>query len=150
MHKFILADISCPDVSYGVMAGLQGRHWGGYLRIRSDFAKTPETLYECLSDGSLTHGGIICTSGNVRNSNLYVTGGALMQISLYAGAGYGRRTLSWQDIEGNWARVSDWSHKGLTIDAGMFLSWKYLAFSVGLSTLSFKTYTFSIGIGLRL
>lgn len=154
LRKFILADVSFPDMSYGVMAGLQGRRWGGYLHFRSDFVQTPETLYECLSDGSLPHGGKMWTSGDTRSSNLYITSGALMQIvdwlSVYAGTGYGRRTLAWQDIDGNWARVSDWSHKGLTIDAGLLLSWRNLAFSAGLSTLNFKTCTFSLGIGLRL
>ena len=71
-------------------------------------------------------------------------------LSVYAGAGYGRRTLAWQDIDGNWARVSDWSHKGLTIDAGLLLSWRNLAFSAGLVTLNFKTCIFSLGIGVRL
>jgi hypothetical protein len=154
LRKFILADVSFPDMSYGLMAGLQGRRCGGYLRFRSDFTKTPETLYECLSDGSLPHGGKMWTSGDIRNSNLYITGGALVQIvdwlSVYVGAGYGRRTLAWQDIDGNWARVSDWSRKGLTIDAGLLLSWRNLAFSAGLSTMTFKTCVFSLGIGVRL
>ena len=154
LKKFILADISFPDMSYGVMAGLQGRRWGGYLRFRSDFVKAPATSYECHSDGSLPNGGRMWTSGDTRTSNIYITGGALVQIvdwlSVYAGAGYGHRTLAWQDIDGNWARVSDWSHKGLTIDAGLLLSWRNLAFSAGLSTLSFKTCTFSLGIGLCL
>lgn len=154
VRKFILADITCPDMSYGLMAGHLGRRWGGYLRFRSAFVKTPETLYECLSDGSLPHGGKMWTSGDTRSSNLYITGGALVQIvdwiSLYAGAGYGCRTLAWQDIDGNWARVSDWSHKGLTIDAGLLLSWRNFAFSAGLSTVTFKTCTFSLGIGICL
>lgn len=154
LRKFILADITCPDMSYGMMAGLQGRRWGGFLHFRSDFAKTPETLYECLSDGSLLNGGKIWTSGESVNSNLYITVGTLIQVvdwlSVYAGTGYGRRTLAWQDIDGNWARVSDWSHEGLTIDAGLLLSWRNLAFSAGLSTLTFKTCTFSLGIGVCL
>ena len=94
------------------------------------------------------------TSGYTRSSNMYITVGALVQIvdwlSVYSGAGYGRRTLAWQDIGGSWARVSDWSHKGLTIDAGLLLSWRNLAFSAGLSTMTFKTCAFSLGIGLRL
>lgn len=154
MRKFILADVSLPDMSYGLMAGLQGRRWGGYLRFRSAFVKAPATSYECLSDMSLPRGGKIWTSGESVSSNLYVTFGALMQVvdwlSVYAGAGYGRRTLAWQDIDGNWARVSDWSRKGLTIDAGLLLSWRNLAFSAGLSTMTFKTCTFSLGIGVRL
>ena len=154
MHQFILAEISFTDMSYGVMAGLQGRRWGGYIRFRSDFAKTPETSYECYSDGSLPNGGEMWTSGDTRTSILYITGGALVQIvdwlSVYSGAGYGRRALAWQDISGTWAKVSDWWHKGLTIDAGLLLSWRNLAFSVGLSTMTFKTCTFSLGVGVRL
>ena len=151
LRNFILADVSFTDMSYGVMAGLQGRRWGGYLRFRSDFTKTPETLYECLSDGSLPRGGKIWTSGDTRNSNLYITGGALVQIvdwlSVYAGAGYGRRTLAWQDIDGNWAEVSDWSVKGLEMEAGAIFRWNRMAFSAGVSTIRFRTCSATLGVG---
>lgn len=33
------------------------------------------------------------------------------RMSLYVGAGYGNRQLLWQDIDGQWVRVSDWSAK---------------------------------------
>lgn len=153
VRKFILADITCPEMSYGLMAGLQGRRWGGYLRFRSAFVKTPETLYECLSDGSLPDGGKIWTSGDARSSNLYITGGALMQVvdwlSVYAGAGYGRRTLAWQDIDGNWAEVSDFSCRGPAFEAGLIFSYRRLAFSAGVSSISFKTAALTAGIGLK-
>ena len=153
VRKFILADITCPEMSYGLMAGLQGRRWGGYLRFRSAFVKTPETLYECLSDGALPNGGKMWTSGDTRSSNLYITGGALMQVadwlSVYAGAGYGRRTLAWQDIDGNWARVSDWSRRGPAFETGMIFSYRRLAFSAGVSSILFKTAALTAGIGLK-
>ena len=31
---------------------------------------------------------------------------SVLLLSLYAGVGYGRRQLSWQDIDGQWAGVS--------------------------------------------
>lgn len=152
-RKFILADITCPEMSYGLMAGLQGRRWGGYLRFRSAFVKTPETLYECLSDGSLPNGGKMWTSGDTRSSNLYITGGALMQVadwlSVYAGTGYGRRTLAWQDVDGKWAEVSDYSCRGPAFETGMIFSYRRLAFSAGVSSISFKTAALTAGIGLK-
>lgn len=153
VRKFILADITCPEMSYGLMAGLQGRRWGGYLRFRSAFVKTPETLYECLSDGSLPNGGKMWTSGDTRSSNLYITGGALMQVadwlSVYAGTGYGRRTLAWQDVDGKWAEVSDYSCRGPAFETGMIFSYRRLAFSAGVSSISFKTAALTAGIGLK-
>ena len=153
VRKFILADITCPEMSYGLMAGLQGRRWGGYLRFRSAFVKTPETLYECLSDGSLPNGGKMWTSGDMRSSNLYITGGALMQVadwlSVYAGTGYGRRTLAWQDVDGKWAEVSDYSCRGPAFETGMIFSYRRLAFSAGVSSISFKTAALTAGIGLK-
>ena len=153
LKKFILADISFPDMSYGLMAGLQGRRWGGFLHFRSDFVKTPETSYECLSDGSLPDGGKIWTSGDTRSSNLYITGGALMQVadwlSVYAGTGYGRRTLAWQDVDGKWAEVSDYSCRGPAFEAGLMFLYRRLAFSAGVSSISFKTAALTAGIGLK-
>ena len=150
---FLLASMAVPDMSYGLMTGYQHGRWGGYLAFRSNFTSC-DTSYSCASDGSLENGSQIWPSGTEKRSNLMVSGGVLAGaakwLTVYAGAGYGHRTLAWQDIDGNWARVSDWSHKGLTIDAGLLLSWRNLAFSAGLSTLSFKTCTFSLGIGLCL
>ena len=151
MRGFILVDITCPDMSYGVMTGLQCRRWGGYLHLRSPFVKTPEISYESLSDGTLTHGGKMWTSGQSVSSGLYMTGGALMQIvewlSVYAGAGYGRRTLAWQDIDGNWAEVSDWSVKGLEMEAGAIFRWNRMAFSAAVSTIRFRTCSATLGVG---
>jgi hypothetical protein len=68
--------------------------------------------------------------------------------SLYAGAGYGRRTVLWEDIYGNWVEVSDISHKGIALEAGAVFMWNRLAFSLGLSSVKLKTFSITAGIGV--
>lgn len=150
---FLMASIAVPDFSCGLMAGYQYRRWGGYATLRSNHVSCM-TSYSCMSDGSLPDGGSIWSSGQTRRSNLFITAGCLFgfndRFSMYAGAGYGRRTLAWEDVSGSWVDVSDWSCRGLAIDAGVIFSWHRLAISAGINTISFKTAAFTCGIGVLL
>lgn len=74
---------------------------------------------------------------------------AVRWLDVYAGAGYGWRSLYWQDIDGRWVQVDDWSHRGLSVEAGAILLYRRLAFSAGLSSISFKTAAFTMGVGLK-
>ena len=89
-----------------------------------------------------------------RTGNMAITAGFIAAtcrwMAAYAGAGYGWRCLQWQDIDGNWAEVSDFSFRGLAVEAGLLFSYRRMAFSAGLSTISFKTASFTIGVGLLL
>lgn len=80
--------------------------------------------YECMSDGSLSGAGSFWTGGEE-------SGGLSDLFSIYAGAGYGWRTLMWKDIDGEWAMVS----------------FRHLAISAGISSVSFKTASFVCGLG---
>ena len=84
---------------------------------------------------------------------MLVTAGGIYELKSwlagYVGAGYGWRTLAWKDIDGEWAEVSDWSQAGGAFDAGLLFSWKQLVGSVGVSTIAFKTYSLTIGIGYK-
>ena len=149
---FILASIAAPDMAYGLMAGYQHRNWGGYLAFRSCFTSC-KTSYSCASDGSMENGSKIWPTGNEKRSNLMVSGGVLAGatkwLTIYAGAGYGARKLVWEDIAGNWALVSDWSHTGMVVEFGAVVSVHKLAFSAGISTISFRTAAFTCGVGVR-
>ena len=151
---FALVDMSIPDLSYGLMAGCQYERIGGYLRFRTDFRQLPSISYECLSNGNINPVGKFWASGSISYSNMFMTAGILVPVkrylTIYAGAGYGNRTYAWEDIEGSWALVSDLSNKGLAVDAGVIFSWRRLAVSAGISTISFKTAAFTCGIGVRL
>lgn len=148
----ILASLAAPDMAYGLMAGYKHRRWGGYLAFRSSFTSC-KTSYSCASDGSMENGSKIWPTGNQKRSNLMASGGVLAGatkwLTIYAGAGYGARKLAWEDIAGNWALVSDWSHTGMAVELGAVVSVHKLAFSAGISTISFRTAAFTCGVGVR-
>ena len=82
---------------------------------------------------------------------LSATGGALWHpmiwLTLYAGAGYGWRSLCWEDVSGNWAQVSDVSYRGVAADFGAVFNIDRFALSAGVSTIAFRRLDFSFGIG---
>lgn len=149
---FILASVAAPDMAYGLMAGYKHRNWGGYLAFRSSFTSC-KTSYSCASDGSMENGSKIWPTGNEKRSNLMVSGGVLAGatkwLTIYAGAGYGARKLAWEDVAGNWALVSDWSHTGLAAELGVIASFYKLALSAGISTVAFRTAAFTCGVGVK-
>lgn len=148
----LLASIAAPDMAYGLMAGYRSRKVGGYVSFRSSFA-FGRTSYSCRQDGIMDDGGRMWPTGKERKSNLSACAGLLMGISdafaLYGGAGYGFRRLAWEDLEGSWVQVSDWSYSGVAAECGAVMSWKRLAFSAGVSTVAFRTASFTCGLGIR-
>ncbi|MBR5564091.1 MAG: hypothetical protein IKW11_07685 [Bacteroidales bacterium] len=149
---FLLASLAVPDMSYGLMTGYQHGRWGGYLAFRSNFTSC-DTSYSCASDGSLENGSQIWSNGTEKRSNLMVSGGVLARaekwLTVYAGAGYGYRKLAWEDVDGNWASVSDWSRSGFAAECGVIASWRLIAVSAGISTISFRTASLTCGVGIR-
>lgn len=147
----VLAEIAAPDISYGIRAGITGKAFGGYVSFRSNFTKgSPD--YKCTSDGKLQNGGMIWPGGAEIKSYMTASAGLIANaaewMKLYAGAGYGYRSLLWQDIDGKWAEVTDWSRKGLVAELGCIFSVNRLAFSLGASSIAFRTCSFTCGIGI--
>ena len=145
----LLAQAVVPDFSYGLMAGVM-RKAGFYVRFDSNF-HFPKTDYACTSDGQASYGQI-WTTGRSLCSRLSATGGALWHplswLSLYAGAGYGRRTLCWEDVSGHWAQVSDASYSGVAADLGVVFNLDHFALSVGVTSLGFSRIDASLGVGV--
>ena len=155
MSFYVMASFSLP-VSYGVMAGLKksgkGIDWGGYTRFRSNFRFT-EASYSCFSSGTIDNGYAFMGNGNSRKSDLMVTAGVLAGLApwldIYAGAGYGQTVLLWQDIEDSWASVSDFTYKGMALEAGLITSWRRLCLGIGISTVNFRTASLDLSVGMR-
>ena len=147
----VLAEIAAPDISYGIRAGMTGKIFGGYVSFRSNFINGSSD-YECTSDGKLQGGGVFWPGGAETRSDMSASAGLLVKaadwMKLYAGAGYGYRSLLWQDIDGKWAEVADWSRKGLAAELGCIFSVNRLAFSLGASSISFRTCSLTCGIGI--
>lgn len=139
-----------PQLSYGGMIGWS-KGAGFYVKCRSNFSKMEETKYDCLSDCTIS-GGYMWPSGEVQKSRMTATGGVMIRAAkwlyFYVGAGYGKRLISWQDLNGNWASVTDLSFKGVAVDAGAVLRFGKFALTVGANTTQFKYTELEAGIGL--
>ena len=147
----VLAEIAAPDISYGIRAGMTGKFFGAYVSFRSNFTNGSSD-YECTSDGKLQSGGMFWPGGAEIKSYMTASAGLIANaadwMNIYAGAGYGYRSLFWQDIDGKWAEVADWSRKGLVAELGCIFSVNHLAFSLGASSIAFRTCSFTCGIGI--
>lgn len=148
---YLLAGMSVPDLSYGLMAGYLHRSLGFFASFRSNFI-SKDASYSCTSNYSLPDGSAFWASGGRTYGNLFSAAGMLVRASgnfvVYAGAGYGYRKLYWEDIDGEWACVSDWSHSGIAVETGGIFRWRQLAVSAGISTTAFRSCSFTCGVGV--
>lgn len=154
----ILADISLPAMSYGLMAGAMSAYrpgrisWGGYAHFNSNF-NSASAEYSCTSDGTMPGGGRFWPGEGSCNASLRATGGVLAGINrwftLYGGIGYGYNRLMWEDVEGRWTEVSDFSYKGISAETGVTVSWNHLTAGLGVSTVSFRTVHLGVSVGIR-
>ena len=139
-----------PQMSYGLMLGYV-KKFGGYIKFRSDF-NFAQASYQCNSTGEIDGGGYMWSSGARRHSRLQATGGVLFRAAKwlypYAGVGYGARSVHWQDWEGNWAQVSDYSCVGVAAEAGLILKLGPVAVSAGVSNTAFKFTELEVGVGV--
>ena len=147
----LLASVAAPDMAYGVMGVYRRNLWGVWANVRTNFVSVIPS-YSCTLDGYADFGAKIWPNGNSIKSNLSACAGALYTIkdwlAVYAGLGYGQRKLAWQDVNGEWALVSDWSVKGLAAETGFLFSLNMLVFTTGVSTINFQTATFTCGVGV--
>ncbi len=139
-----------PQFSCGVMLGYV-KKFGGYVKIRTNF-RSSQSAYQVDKSGMIDGGGIIWTNGEQRKIRLQATGGALFRLNRwlypYAGLGYGSRDVLWQDYREDWARVTDYSCKGVAAEVGAIAKIGPVAFSAGVSTTSFKYTEFELGVGV--
>lgn len=152
LSTYVLFEMDPSSMSYGGRAALTFGRLGGYVSCRSNFNSCVFD-YECYSSGALQGGGVFWPSGNECLCAQMYTAGIAIEcfpwLAVYAGGGYGERSLMWQDIEGGWAKVADWSHEGFAVDAGILVSWRMLAISAGASSIAFGTFATTVGLGLR-
>lgn len=140
-----------PDVCYGAMATLSKGRLGAFVKASSSIPNI-RADYSCFSDGT-TPGGYIWTSGGQRVCRWSATAGAAYVpwkfLTLYAGAGYGSRTLLWQDVSERWAAVEDRSVAGLCLDGGVILNLGRFSLLAGASSIGFGSLNAELGLGFR-
>lgn len=138
-----------PDWSLGVMAAVSKGRWGGFLKGAFPL-QSQSAGYDCFSDGT-TATGYIWTSGKEKVSRFSITAGATYAawpfLALYAGAGYGSRSILWEDASARWANVRDKHARGLAVDAGVLLSYGHFLLMAGVSATGFRPVTAEVGAG---
>ncbi len=136
--------------SYGVMVGLV-KKYGPYVKAKYDF-KDNSTDLECTNDGFNEAGNEVWFTGQKKNTRMSLTAGAMMRVALplyvFAGAGYGYKTLAWETVDGNWAKNKENSYSGLEFETGLVYRYTNYAVSAGVQTNQFKFWEFNIGVGI--
>ena len=56
--------------------------------------------------------------------------------------------MYWKDFEGEWAKVTDMSCSGVSIDAGVIMSFGKVAVTLGVNNTAFKYTEAEVGIGV--
>ena len=140
------------QMSYGLMVAAM-RRTGGYIKAKYSFSNTPSDDSECNDVGmSDEDGEVQWYTGKTEKSRLSVTGGIVQRLwkpfYLYAGVGYGTRTLVWETVGGKWGKNKDHSLEGVEAEIGGILSAGPMVFSLGLQTNSFKYLEGNLGIGV--
>ena len=140
------------QMSYGLMVAAM-RRTGGYINAKYSFSNTPSDDFECNDVGmSGEDGEVQWYTGKTEKSRLSVTGGIVQRLwkpfYLYAGVGYGTRTLVWETVGGKWGKNKDHSLEGVEAEIGGILSAGPMVFSLGLQTNSFKYLEGNLGIGV--
>ena len=140
------------QMSYGLMVAAM-RRTGGYIKAKYSFSNTPSDDFECNDVGmSGEDGEVQWYTGKTEKSRLSVTGGIVQRLwkpfYLYAGVGYGTRTLVWETVGGKWGKNKDHSLEGVEAEIGGILSAGPMVFSLGLQTNSFKYFEGNLGIGV--
>lgn len=153
------------QTTFGAMLGFGRNKNGFYVGFRSDFGSANGTL-ECNEDGSIGDGSIppFYKEGVTHQSRMSVTGGYFRRLNktiyLYAGAGYGSRTLTYElsenaidseggsSLEGTQVKDTGKSPSGIAFELGGILRFNKILISVGYHTVSMKHHELCAGIGL--
>ena len=138
-------------LTYGAMATVTHNRLGFYIKGRSNFTKD---IHEsvCSSDGT-SEGTIIWTTGREKHPAWNLGAGVIFKIAgplgIYAGSGYGNRTTLWEEASGSWAKVEEYSFKGACADVGIVLDISNFTASLGISSITFRSPSLEMGVGLR-
>ncbi len=138
-------------MSYGVMVGIV-RKWGGYVKAKYSFTNLS-------TDASAHDNGVIegtssqaWYTGNDQSGRFSVTAGALYRAALpfylYAGLGYGNKTLAWEMADGRWAEAADHTYKGLEAEVGAIYRFGNYAVSAGVETTQCQYWEANVGVAI--
>lgn len=145
---------TAPQTSFGLTVG-QVKQWGWYASVMTNFNFSKADL-TCDENGLIEGEDAPLTYSFKEKvtSRWSVTAGGLCKLGcplyLYAGVGYGKRTLLWKTDDGRLAEPSGSTYKGVSFDAGLMAHIKGFSFSAGVTTIGTGYMEFKAGIGFCL
>ena len=145
-------------MNYGIMVAF-AKTIGPYFKFKYNFEATSAST--SVDDNyKIDGGGTVFTSGKSKNARLSITGGVLFRLFQdnikntthafygYAGGGYGKADLLWEDIDQNWYTNKDHSHGSFEIEAGIIYRSNAFAIMAGVQTNEFSYMEANIGVGV--
>ena len=149
-----------PELSYGAMIGQMYKGVGWYVSGRSNFQFWVKSELACEKGGFVGEDQLFF-NGEKMSSYFVANGGLLINclewskaiknkfntLGLYLGAGYGKRDLFWQTLDGEWVKYNPNSYSGVSVDVGVLGSIYGVTLSAGMSTVAFRNMEITIGLG---
>lgn len=121
-------------------------HIGHYLKFKTNLNSSDEYVSQGESSTEMFF------NGKVYQGRLAATSGLLWHVAsaiiVYGGLGYGYRWVDWEKLSGERFRVTDYSFRGLEIEAGIAMKIKRVLFSGGISSNSLGFYEADFGLGI--
>lgn len=143
---------TAPQTSFGLTIG-QVKQWGWYASVMTNFNFSKADL-TCDENGSIENPPLAYSFKEKVTSRFSVTAGGMYKLGcplyLYAGVGYGKRTLLWKTDDGRLAEPPSGAYKGVSFDAGLMAHIKGFSFSAGVTTIGTGYMEFKAGIGFCL
>lgn len=143
---------TAPQTSFGLTIG-QVKQWGWYASVMTNFNFSKADL-TCDENGSIENPPLAYSFKEKVTSRFSVTAGGMYKLGcplyLYAGVGYGKRTLLWKLDDGRLAEPSSGAYKGVSFDAGLMAHIKGFSVSAGVTTIGTGYMEFKVGIGFCL
>ncbi len=138
-------------LSYGIMVGVV-RKWGGYVKAKYNFVNQ-STSVSASDEGFINNStSKAWFTGEDKASRFSVTAGAMYRVILplyvYAGLGYGTKTLAWEMADGQWAEASEHSVKGIESEVGLIYRFQNFAVSAGMENTQGKCWEANVGVAV--
>lgn len=147
-HYYMLLQSGFTPWKVGLFAG--ARHPAG-LGFYASWQFHPS--FTRLEDTYVTeHPELIWSNGKSVQKEMAAHAGLLAgkgRLVFYLGAGYGSRTVFWQDSDNAWAQIPSASFSGISVEGGGIITLGTLCLGLGVETLGFKTIGVTAGIGIN-
>ena len=146
-HYYVLLQSGLAPWKLGLMAGARHPAGVGFYaswRFHPSFTSLGDTYVA-------GHPNLIWTTGESAIKEMAVYAGLLVgkgPVVFYLGAGYGSRTVFWQDSDNAWAQIPSASFSGVSVEAGGLVPLGRLCLGLGVETLAFKTLGVTAGVGV--